>query len=61
MIFEISETILAKSFLITGSIAFTLIALAWSINKLKNGATIKWPYGRLDHLGEVGAYQKNKL
>tara|TARA_Y100001968_G_C19010710_1_gene550381 strand:- start:296 stop:472 length:177 start_codon:yes stop_codon:yes gene_type:complete len=58
MTFEISETVLAKLFLLAGSTAFILLAIGWSINKVKNGATIKWPYGRLDHLGDIGAYEK---
>ena len=57
MIFEISETVLAKLFLLVGSTAFIMIAIGWLINKVKKGATIKWPYGRLDHLGEIGAYE----
>ena len=58
MTFEISETVLVKLFLLAGSTGFILFAIGWSINKVKKGATIKWPYGRLDHLGDIGAYEK---
>ena len=40
-----------------GSISFILLAIGWSINKVKKEHTIKYPYGSLDHLGEIGAYE----
>tara|TARA_B100000965_G_C18994910_1_gene499920 strand:+ start:354 stop:497 length:144 start_codon:yes stop_codon:yes gene_type:complete len=46
--------------LITGSLAFVIVAIGWAINIVRKGDTIKfkWPYGRLNLLEEIGVSQK---
>ncbi len=60
MYLEITETIFTRILLITGFLAFAIVALGWAINIVRKGETIKfkWPYGRLNLLEEIGISQK---
>ena len=60
MYIEITETIFAKLLLITGLLAFAIFSLGWAINIVRKGETIKlkWPYGRLNLLEEIGLSQE---
>ena len=60
MYLEITETMFTRFLLITGSLAFVIVAIGWAINIVRKGDTIKlkWPYGRLNLLEEIGISQK---
>ena len=60
MYLEITETIFTRLLLITGFLAFAIVALGSAITIVTKGETIKlkWPYSRLNLLEEIGISQK---